>query len=265
MNRNALRYSIAFVLFVCLCVAGILAGYRVGYSNGYASGKAKRDAEAPYPKVYQVGDIMRSTTDDPSQTGNQLDYNSLIGATQTAVFPGEWAALGGPCTMVEIAWLEALVVNATSGVHDRLETFFGDLSSLQLAVAASRKEQEEMQQARDEWIASMLEPVSRNLGKELRLIEAGIDIIGSWNVQRMAPDGSTAKFQYRFVDSDTVWISPADDTGDPVEEWYFVSPGLIVVSGNPNLAATAPDGTLVLIPNNDPQTYFVAVQASDEP
>jgi hypothetical protein len=265
VNRNVLRYSIAFMLFVCLCVAGFLAGYRAGYPDGYASGQAKRKSEQPYPKVYTVGDLIRKTDDDTLQIGDPIDYQALIDATQSSVFPDEWEALGGPSVMVPIHWREALVVNATSGVHDRLEAFFGDLSSLKVAVAASRRRQEASRLARDEWIADMLEPASKYLGKSLELIDADFDIVGSWNVERTTAVDPTATMQYTFVDSNTVQLPSPEGAGKSLDAWYFVSPGSVVVDGNAHIAATAVDGTLVMIPNNDRTSFFVATRAVGEP
>ncbi|TWU27937.1 hypothetical protein [Novipirellula artificiosorum] len=265
MNRNSLRYSIAFLLFLCLCVAGFLAGYRAGYPNGYASGKAKRQAEEPYPEVYQIGDLIRATGDGTHKNGDPLDYQSLLEATRASVFPTEWQDLGGRCSMAPVPSLESLVVNATSGVHDRIQAFFGDLSSVKRAVAESKEEQESMQRARDEWLSGVLEPVSKSLGKELKLIEAGIDLVGSWDVQQTTPDGSVTSLRYTFVDTDTVRIPSPDDAGKSMETWYFISAGSVVVAGKAYLAATTADDNLVLIPNNDPQTFLVASQANDEP
>ena len=253
------------MLFICLCVAGFLAGYRAGYPDGYASGEAKRKSEQPYPKVYDVGDLIRETGNNGLQIGNQLDFQPLIDATQTSVFPDEWEALGGPCTMAPLPWRETLVVNATSGVHDRLQTFFGDLSSVRLAVAAARKEQEAMQQARDAWIKTMLEPASTSIGKELTLIDADIDLIGSWDVRRNTPDETAVSARYTFVDADTVRVPAPDDARKSMETWYFVSPGSVVVSGKAYIAATTREKVLVLIPNNDPQQFLVATQAAGEP
>ena len=108
MNRNALRYSIASVLFVCFVVSGTFAGYRAGFSEGYASGKAKRQSEEPFPKAYEIGDLVRSVAnpDESNPVGEQLNIAPLMQAAQRTVHPDEWEYLGGPCTMTALPWRE---------------------------------------------------------------------------------------------------------------------------------------------------------------
>lgn len=253
------------MLFLCLCVAGFLAGNRVGFREGYASGKAKRQSEDPHPKIYEVGDIIRSTSDAAENAAGQLNYSFLMGAIETSVFPDEWEAVGGDCTMCPVPQLETIVVNATSGVHDRLKGFLADLSSVTLAVAASRIEQDERLLRREEWIANMLQPVSEILGTELSLISGELDLIGAWDVQRNSSSGMRSISQYVFIDSDTVRIPAPDDASKSMPVWYFVSPGSVAVSGRPYVAATTKGDALVLIPTNEPLKFMVATRAGGEP
>ncbi len=265
MNRNVLRFSIAFLLFVCLCVAGFLGGYRAGYPTGYASGQAKRMSEEPYPKLYDVGDLLRERGDNGLLVGDQLDYNTLISATQATVFPSEWEQLGGPCTMIPLPWRETLVVNATSGVHEGLQEFYGDLSSVRLAFTAAKKDLEAMQQMQDKWIKSILEPVSKSIDKELSLTDADIDLIGSWNVRRDAPENVTASERYTFVDEETVRVPKPKESGKSMDTWYVTSPGSMVIAGDSYITAMTSDNELVLIPSSDPQKFMVATRADDKP
>lgn len=253
------------MLFVCLCVAGFLAGNRAGYREGYASGKAKRQSEDPYPKVYEVGDIIRAT--DASAVGDDalLEYQYFVDATQTSVFPDEWESLGGPCTMAPVPQLECLIINATSGVHDRLRAFFGDLSSVKHAVAVSRREQEDMRRRRDEWTAGMIQPASERLDAEPTLVSANIDLIGSWDVQRNTPDGMAPNWKFVFLDTDTVSIPTPGNEEESMDVWYFVLPGSVVIAGKPYIAATTNENALVLVPNDDPLKFLVATPADGEP
>lgn len=267
MNRHALRYSIAFVLFVCLCVAGALAGYREGFSEGYASGTAKRQSEEPFVKVYEVGDLIRSASAhaDSKSIGQQLDFSPLMEAVQTIVDPDEWEVLGGPCAMAPLPWLESLAVNATSGVHERLDSFFGDLSSVKVAVAEARRENEAMQRARETMVERMLEPAASHLGEPLKPIAADIDLVGSWDVQRHSVEGVARPLRYTFVDSDTVTLASAENGQQPNETWYFLSPGSMVISGTGYIAASTADQVLVLIPYDDAENFLVARQVAGEP
>ncbi|WP_145220437.1 hypothetical protein [Planctomycetes bacterium TBK1r] len=265
MNRSNLRFSIAFMLFACLCVAGFLAGNRVGFREGYASGQAKRQAEDPYPKVYEVGDLLRSTGKDADATTDQLEYDSLMAAIETSVFPGEWEALGGDCCIGVFPQLEAIYVNATSGVHDGIGTFLDDLSSVRLAVAEAQAERRDMRRRQEEWVNSMLQPVSEKLGEDLVPIDADFDLLGIWDVQRNLSDGSVESSQWNFIDADTVEVPAPEDANKTTSVWYFVAAGSVVVSGKPYIAAKTKRDTLVLIPSNQPLAFMVARRGDDEP
>ncbi|MCS7468290.1 hypothetical protein NZK35_16685 [Stieleria sp. ICT_E10.1] len=265
MNRNYVRFSIGFMLFVCLCVAGFLAGNRFGYREGYASGLAKRQAEDPYPKVYEVGDLLRSISEDAEATAGQLEYGSLMAAIETSVFPSEWEALGGECCMGVFPQIETIYVNATSGVHAGIGTFLDDLSSVRLAVAESQAERREMQRRREEWIASILQPVSEKLSEELTLIDDDFELLGIWDVQRTISDGSVESVQWDFVDADTVQVPASDGANKSTPVWYFAAAGSVVVAGKPYIAAETKGDTLVLIPSNEPRSFMVATRANGEP
>jgi hypothetical protein len=263
MNRSSFRFSIAFMLFACLCIAGYLAGNRVGFRKGYASGQAKRQSEDPYPKVYEVGALIQSIGQGAEASTNQPDYDSLIMAIQTSVFPDEWESLGGECTLGLIPQLETFVVNATSNVHERLETFLKDLSSVKLAVAEARVEQDDRQRRRTEWINSMLQPISDELDSDLILTGQDLDLVGVWDVQQYTPDGMRSISQYDFIDGDTVQIPTPDDPSEVISVWYIASPGSIVVAGRPYIAATTKQDALVLIPTSEPLSFLVATRKSD--
>ncbi len=258
-----MRYSLAFALFACLCVAGGLTGYRIGFDRGYASGKAKRDSEQPYPKVYPVGEIVRATHEAPTQTNGALDYQLLIDSTQTMVFPDEWEALGGQCSMAPIPWLESLAVNATSGVHDRLSDFFQDLAGLKEAVATAEQDRKEMQQKQAEWIETMLEPVAKSLGKELTPIEGSSKLTGQWIVETSSTVDSSKRYLYEFVDGDTVSISLALYPEQSAETWYSIGQGTLVISGVAYIAATTPDDLMVLAPTSDTAAFLVATRSGE--
>lgn len=253
------------MLFACLCVAGFLAGNRVGFRAGYASGLAKRQGEDPYPKVYEVGDLARSIGKDAEATTDQLDYDSLMAAIMTSVFPSEWEGLGGECCIGVFPQLESIYVNATSGVHNGVAIFLDELSSVRLAVSKAQSERLEMRRRQEVWINSILNPVSETMGQELTLIENGFDILGAWDVQKENQDGSAGSSQWKFVDTDTVQIPTPGDANISMPVWYFVSAGSVVVSGTPYIAAETNDDILVLIPSKEPHRFLVATRAHGEP
>ncbi|PAY16156.1 hypothetical protein CKO51_28055 [Rhodopirellula sp. SM50] len=253
------------MLFACLCVAGYLAGNRVGFREGYASGQAKRKSEEPYPKFYEVGDFLRSTGKDDEATADQLDYGSLLAAIETSVFPEEWESLGGECCIGVFPQVEAIYVNATSGVQDGVANFLADLSSVKLAVVEAQAERQDMRRRREEWLKSILKPVSEKLGEELSLISHDFDLLGIWDVQRKSSDGRIESAQWDFIDADTVQVPRPDDASKSMPQWYLVAAGSVVVSGKPYVAAETEGDSLVLIPSNEPLNFMVATRENGEP
>ena len=71
--------------------------------------------------------------------------------------------------------------------------------------------------------------------------------------------------QYVFVDADTVRIPEPDDASRLMSVWYFASPGSVVVSGKPYVAAITKDDALVLIPTNEPLSFLLATREDGEP
>jgi type II secretory pathway component PulL len=62
-NSRRLRYSIAVLLFVALCSAGLFSGYRAGYRQGYAAGQNQRVSEQVFPKLHSIGSAMQYVTE----------------------------------------------------------------------------------------------------------------------------------------------------------------------------------------------------------
>src|SRR5262245_57266947 len=57
-KSSAVRYGVAALLFLVLCVAGTLSGYRFGFLGGYAAGAKKRKSEIIVAQVYPVSDLV---------------------------------------------------------------------------------------------------------------------------------------------------------------------------------------------------------------
>jgi hypothetical protein len=84
--KPLLRFSIAALLFLMLCLGGYLSGYRAGYDVGLG------DAEDAVfvQKVYPVADLLPSLQ-SPSTT---KDYDVLIDQIVSMVAPTSWMENG---------------------------------------------------------------------------------------------------------------------------------------------------------------------------
>ena len=224
-----LRFSIAFLLFVATCVAGGFAGYRAGMQYGYKSGRAKLDSEQPYPRVYQVGPLIRQLAAGIEQAGQPrddntgLDYGSLMGAIETVVFPEEWEALGGPCSMLPVPHSEALVVNATSGIHSRIAELVGDLETAKAAVASVRQEQRHWDAVIRAYRAKLMESLNSRVDGILTPLATDFLLDGKWDVYANKVGSQDRVFLYDFGDSDRVSVtSLLGKSQAPTEAWYSV-------------------------------------------
>ena len=123
-NRH-LRFSIAALLFVTLCVAGALTGYRLGWQAGYAGGQKKKKSEELLITVYDVKDIVL-----PADSGDAVstpNYDGLILALTTTVAPDTWVDVGGPGTLKEMPDNLTLVVRQTGAIHEQIEAVLGQM------------------------------------------------------------------------------------------------------------------------------------------
>ncbi|TWU58694.1 hypothetical protein Poly51_14730 [Rubripirellula tenax] len=245
------RFSIALILFLVACVAGLLGGYRLGFDQGYASGNAKWEAEQPYPMAHPVGDLLRQTAIDPTKNidSPDLGWESLIRVIQTTVAPQEWDLLGGPCTVATAPFAESLVVNATSDTHQAIANLLTDLETLKPAIA---KEQEVLRQQRAAaaaYRAEQMATLSERIGHPVEAIQSRFNLNGEWNVA-VAPS-KIVTLSYRFQMEGALSIESLIDSKSPaIDTWYMVAAGSLVMNGKAYIAATTQLGELVLA---DPQ------------
>ena len=136
---------------------------------------------------------------------------------------------------------------------------------MKLASKSAQEENEQMQAARNDWIANQLESVAKKLGKPLTSVTPGFDLIGSWDLRQQTEKGTAEPVRYHFVDSDTVMVDAPVAGEKPWEKWYFRSPGSVAISGTAYLMALTDDQILVLIPSNNSDTFMVATRVESEP
>lgn len=124
-RTRAFRYSIATILLLAACVAGMLAGYQAGFSNGYSSGIEKRRSELPMVTIYECDTIFKGSQLTQSELNDagvgRLDL--VIMAIETTIEPDTWETLGGEGTMRPMGE-NAIAVKQRPYVHEQISEFF---------------------------------------------------------------------------------------------------------------------------------------------
>ena len=112
-SRRGLRFSMATLLFVVLCLCGYLAGHKQGYRDG----KALWDIMPLYHKVYLASDLLDSET----------EFDEIMSNIAREVVPESWEDTGGNCTVKAFPEKGSLVVGANSYVHEEVVKYFKTL------------------------------------------------------------------------------------------------------------------------------------------
>ena len=122
VNRNntssQFRYSIAFLLFVMVCVCGWFSGYR----SGYHAGDSIWNYAGIYTKTYDVHDLVKSTKN--AQTGEvKADFEQVVAVVRSIREADQE-------TPLEVAPFElnlSLVVRGSGMEHRRIASVLSDL------------------------------------------------------------------------------------------------------------------------------------------
>jgi len=112
-TRRRFQFGLAALLFVVAFLAALFAGFRVGYDRGYLSGENQRRSENPKAVVYNVGDLVRSKPDDPS------DFDSLIEMLTGSIEPETWTDMGGHGNIQPFG-PDQVIISQTSDVQEKI-------------------------------------------------------------------------------------------------------------------------------------------------
>lgn len=147
-GRKSFRYSVAALLFISLVAAGLLAGYRIGFEQGYSDGDAQRASEQPYTQIHPVADLFSREQEDgePHDNSGKRELSKISRVMlmlQATITPDYWDSVGGPYTMAPTPDEDALVIHATSDVHEEIRTLLSDVGAAQEAIddAVHRREE----------------------------------------------------------------------------------------------------------------------------
>ena len=121
-RKLAVRFSIAALLFLMLCLGGYLAGYRIGYRQGLSNG----EGVVYIRRVYPVGDLVTSPMTKIA------DFDSLIDLIVTTISPTDWMENGtGDGEIQPFPSNLSLVVSQTKGNHAAIAALLARLRKLQ--------------------------------------------------------------------------------------------------------------------------------------
>jgi len=121
--RRWFRFSLATLLFLVLCVAGLLSGYRSGFELGQRAGEDARIVTVNY----QVADLVLPLDAAGTPTGTTADFESLLDVITTTIDPGSWKAVGGPGSIREIYSNLSLEITQTRRGHEKISKMLLEL------------------------------------------------------------------------------------------------------------------------------------------
>jgi hypothetical protein len=123
-RKPLVRFSIAALLFLMLCLGGYLAGYRAGYDVG----KQASNMKTYIRKVYPVGDLIGSR---PDGTVSAADFDNLIDLLLTTVSSDSWMESGtGEGELQPFPTNKSLVISQTQFHHEKIANFLEGLRKL---------------------------------------------------------------------------------------------------------------------------------------
>lgn len=101
-----LRFSLATILFLMLCLGGYLAGHK----QGFQAGKKVWDIIPVHAMVYLASDLLDSET----------ELDDIVAGITSEVVPECWDSEGGNCSVKPFAKNNSLVVQANAYVHEQV-------------------------------------------------------------------------------------------------------------------------------------------------
>lgn len=130
-NKRFVRFSIATLLFLMLCLGGYLSGYRVGYDAGTPAA-----ADETYlVKTYSVADLVVPRI---ASTALNTDFDNLIDLIVATVSPNDWMETGtGEGEIQPFPTNKSLVVSQTQANQAAVAKLLERLRKLQTSVVAT--------------------------------------------------------------------------------------------------------------------------------
>jgi hypothetical protein len=128
-KKRVLRFSVAAMLFLMLCLGGYLGGYRVGFNRG-----TQDAANATiFVRTYPVADLL--TPKNPAATASP-DFDELIDVIVATVSPKDWMEKGtGDGEIQPFPSNMSLVVAQNQANHQAIADLLEGLRKSQASIA----------------------------------------------------------------------------------------------------------------------------------
>jgi hypothetical protein len=111
------RFGMAVLFVITACFAVAFGGFRLGYDRGHSAGQKQWRSEAPYPVVYEVGDLVEVNSKGKPEIGSLIDHLLFNVEAES------WDALGGPGAIVSVTFWQ-LVIYQTPRAHEEIRGIF---------------------------------------------------------------------------------------------------------------------------------------------
>jgi len=131
--KRWLRFSLATLLFVSLCIGGLLAGYQSGYRSGYDSGQSTRYDETQVTETYNTMALIWPDV-SPDQRAEQV--GKLKELIQNSIATSIWAD-GTGNQIRDFPKNQSLIVTAPGSVQREIKELFAQLEALNNRGAAN--------------------------------------------------------------------------------------------------------------------------------
>jgi hypothetical protein len=126
-KRRWARFSLATLLFVSLCIAGLVGGYQSGFRRGYSGGSAQRLDETQAVQTYDTTFLIWPDLPDSERA---LGVKELIDLIKTTIATDIWDdQLGNEIR--EFPENHSLVIIAPGSIHRQIRDLFAQFERLQ--------------------------------------------------------------------------------------------------------------------------------------
>jgi hypothetical protein len=124
--KRWLRFSLATLLFVSLCIGGLLAGYQSGYRSGYTAGEATRYDETQVTETYSTTTLVWP---DLSPYERAAQVSTLKELIENTIATAIWAD-GTGNEVRDFPQNQSLIVTAPGSAHREIRELMTQLEAL---------------------------------------------------------------------------------------------------------------------------------------
>ena len=127
-KRRWVRFSLATLLFVSLCISGLLGGYQSGYRYGYKFGAARRYDETQSSETYSTKVVIWPALPADERAVAVEELRDLITST---ISPEIWTN-GAGNEIHDFPQNQTLVISAPGHAHHEIRDLFKQLQRMRV-------------------------------------------------------------------------------------------------------------------------------------